>query len=32
MNEDESILVAGTTGGNIVKWNLNCVRPPNKTI
>ena len=32
MNEDESLLLAGTTGGNIIKWNLNCVRPPNKKI
>jgi WD40 repeat protein len=32
MNEDETLLLTGTKGGNIVKWNLNCVRPPAKKV
>ena len=31
-NGDDSLLVAGTQGGNVIKWNLNCVKPPSKKI
>lgn len=32
LNEDDSLLVTGTDSGNILKWNLNCVKPPTKKI
>ena len=32
INEEEGILICGTSGGNIIKWNLNCVRAPAKKI
>jgi WD40 repeat protein len=32
INEDESLLVVGTNTGNVMKWNLDCVKPPTKKI
>ena len=32
MDGDESLLIAGTKGGNIIKWNLNCVKPAIKKV
>lgn len=32
INEDESLLIVGTDFGNVMKWNLNCVKPPTKKI
>ena len=32
LNEDQSLLYVGTTEGNVLKWNLNCVRAAGKKV
>lgn len=32
LNHDETLLYSATNMGNILKWNLNCVRPKTKKI
>lgn len=32
LNEDDSLLYVGCNGGNLLKWNLNCLRPIGKKV